>query len=784
MINKIIKIKGVGKFKNVTSKGDISFAKSNIIYAENGFGKTTFTSILNSFSSNVPELIIKRKTIGVSEQEVEILFDNKKYRFFNNEWIDIKENNNIEIFDTFFINDNIFSGFDFSPEHRKNLYKFIFGIESINLNNEISEIKIQIENQNKELKNTEEEIKARIETITRRHTEPNDFNNFLRLKIDEKIDEKIEYKQKSFEISIQNKEIAEKGNLKKISNSKVSIDINSLKNTLENSIATISKSYIEIVESQIQEINQNIPNSKEWIKNGSRYLSETNNSTCPFCKQSVADNTLIDAYTNYFNESYKIIASSLQSYKKDFTDFVQNLKNTKPELIETNNKYSLEFWNKYFASSKELVPSNDNHKLLKIVEDIIQIIQQKIDNLLLPIQTEKIDSFFKRFSEHNEQIEKYNTCIDDINANISIIKKQIKPANEIENELINLKLIKLRHSPEMVKVCNSYKTLWIAQNDNKQNKATKQKQLYDFSTKLISNFGDEINSYLKLFNSPYRIKKIKSGFVSTSKQASLNYEIQFNGHSLSFKEQANKISIKYTLSEGDKSTLAFAFFLAKLDIKQNFENKILVIDDPLSSFDKNRRNRTIEILSELSQKVSQLIILTHNINFYFDLFTNTQIAPKAFKIDYSANIIEYENIKQDMENPYFKWIKEIEAFIENPVEDKIEYIEAQIRRIIEDTLKYRFFHILYKEQKKSDGTTIEPYSDKKGLGTMIEILENSNVLFKADSNTVIMTLKNLNSFSNKSHHGIGDKNHRIEKISITELVSILKELLELIFEKI
>ena len=249
------------------------------------------------------------------------------------------------------------------------------------------------------------------------------------------------------------------------------------------------------------------------------------------------------------------------------------------------------------------------------------------------------------FSEHSEQIEKYNTCIDDINANISIIKKQIKPANEIENELINLKLIKLRHSPEMVKMCNSYKTLWIAQNDNKQNKATKQKQLYDFSTKLVSNFGDKINYYLKLFNSPYRIKKIKSGFVSTSKQASLNYEIQFNGHSLSFKEQANKISIKYTLSEGDKSTLAFAFFLAKLDIKQNFENKILVIDDPLSSFDKNRRNRTIEILSELSQKVNQLIVLTHNRNFYFDLFTNIQIAPKAFKIDYYANIIEYENIR-------------------------------------------------------------------------------------------------------------------------------------------
>jgi len=41
MINKFIKIHGVGKFANFNAKGDVLFAKNNIIYAENGYGKTT-----------------------------------------------------------------------------------------------------------------------------------------------------------------------------------------------------------------------------------------------------------------------------------------------------------------------------------------------------------------------------------------------------------------------------------------------------------------------------------------------------------------------------------------------------------------------------------------------------------------------------------------------------------------------------------------------------------------------------------------------------------------------
>ena len=74
--------------------------------------------------------------------------------------------------------------------------------------------------------------------------------------------------------------------------------------------------------------------------------------------------------------------------------------------------------------------------------------------------------------------------------------------------------------------------------------------------------------------------------------------------------------MKYVLSEGDKSAIALAFFFAKLAVDNtNLCKKIIVFDDPISSFDSNRKTETLQRLSELSKKCKQLFLLTHNINF-------------------------------------------------------------------------------------------------------------------------------------------------------------------------
>lgn len=60
MLEKFISLKNIGRFVNLSSKGDVSLRKLTLIYGENGRGKTTLCSILRSLPK-LPE----QKKIGV-----------------------------------------------------------------------------------------------------------------------------------------------------------------------------------------------------------------------------------------------------------------------------------------------------------------------------------------------------------------------------------------------------------------------------------------------------------------------------------------------------------------------------------------------------------------------------------------------------------------------------------------------------------------------------------------------------------------------------------------------
>jgi wobble nucleotide-excising tRNase len=80
------------------------------------------------------------------------------------------------------------------------------------------------------------------------------------------------------------------------------------------------------------------------------------------------------------------------------------------------------------------------------------------------------------------------------------------------------------------------------------------------------------------------------------------------------------------LSEGDRSAIALAFFLTKLDhaIEDSSSpatRPTLVFDDPVSSFDSHRRDVTIEIIRDLlfNDAILQAIVLSHDAHILNDL---------------------------------------------------------------------------------------------------------------------------------------------------------------------
>jgi wobble nucleotide-excising tRNase len=71
------------------------------------------------------------------------------------------------------------------------------------------------------------------------------------------------------------------------------------------------------------------------------------------------------------------------------------------------------------------------------------------------------------------------------------------------------------------------------------------------------------------------------------------------------------------LSEGEKTAIAFVYFITKLkENDNNIKDTIVVVDDPISSFDSNHLFHAYSFMKVNCEKAKQLFVLTHNFTFF------------------------------------------------------------------------------------------------------------------------------------------------------------------------
>jgi wobble nucleotide-excising tRNase len=72
-----------------------------------------------------------------------------------------------------------------------------------------------------------------------------------------------------------------------------------------------------------------------------------------------------------------------------------------------------------------------------------------------------------------------------------------------------------------------------------------------------------------------------------------------------------------------------AFFFASLDQDPRLENKVVVIDDPISSLDEHRSFTTVQEIRRLTERTTQVIVLSHNKPFLCRLWDGADATMRA-----------------------------------------------------------------------------------------------------------------------------------------------------------
>lgn len=218
-------------------------------------------------------------------------------------------------------------------------------------------------------------------------------------------------------------------------------------------------------------------------------------------------------------------------------------------------------------------------------------------------------------------------------------------------------------------------------------------ELGEYSKSTFDNHIGLINKYLRFFTPYIEVKKFSK--ICVKGEQYVSYSLSVGGERVVFNPNSKNWNIKYTLSEGDKSSFAFAFFLAKLEL-QDLSEKIVIFDDPISSFDHARRNATINQLMQIGQKCKQLFVFTHDINFAKTIFQrcNSRIANslQILKKNNRSSIC-FHDIENETLTGVFKDIQVLNNYLVQGASNELEKREVVrcIRPIIEGIIRIKFF---------------------------------------------------------------------------------------------
>jgi wobble nucleotide-excising tRNase len=107
----------------------------------------------------------------------------------------------IEIFDTRFIGENVYSGDDVDPEHRRALHKFVLGAANVALAAKVDDLDARIRDLNAKIAQVESVLAARLRSVL-------PVDDFLNLAPDPQLDEKLRAQEARVRVAQQASEIA------------------------------------------------------------------------------------------------------------------------------------------------------------------------------------------------------------------------------------------------------------------------------------------------------------------------------------------------------------------------------------------------------------------------------------------------------------------------------------------------------------------------------------------------------------------------------------------------
>lgn len=682
MLDRIQRITSVGLFNDITPTR-ISFKKTSLIYGDNGRGKSTLASIMRSYTKIAPSILLKRKTLNSTlSQLVDLQFTGGRRAKFENESWNTKFSD-FHVFDLDFIDTNVYSGGEISPGHRQQLLSFALGHSAVNARAEFDASNSAVA----ECTRLKREAEAKLTGYRGQLS----ISQYIRLRNENNIDDliaaNVAEQGKSQQIDL----IKRKSKLKKLTEFNCNLD--SFFNIMYKTVDEIDENASVIVKEHFQHFPAY--GSEKWIGEGQQFIHK---NTCPFCAQNIEGIALINAYKKYFNVEYSNFISEIASLDSKRTSILSKFNLAAIEQEHVNVTDGIHSWSEFL----QLHISNPNFEKLKELKDNLdaqlkECVQFKSSNPLSKLDVKYEEGIKAIINEMGQCVSDFNTLIDGLNNQIDEYQLSLENINiqALTQENTRLNAIKIRHSKAVQDLIDEYTIAKANETAAKATKAAKREALDTIMQTTLGRYESAINSLLLKFGAAFTIEEISYNYLGTGEPRT-EYGLKLRGSEITL--QGEDAGFKTCLSEGDKRTLAFAFFIAVISEDENLNDKIVLIDDPMCSFDTHRKQQTITELKLLNDRCKQLIILAHDAYFIKSLRdeflkrgvdVNTLSLIKVVHAQGQFSDLMALNLDDECESPYYKNHRLVSGYL-NGEQFNPQDVAIAIRPLLEGYLHRRF----------------------------------------------------------------------------------------------
>lgn len=687
MINRLQLIRNVGVFDSVDAGANIALARLTLIYAENGRGKTTLAAILRSLATGDPIPIRERRRLAAQHPPHVVLdCDGEEAVFQNNAWS--RSLPELTIFDDLFVDQNVYSGLAVASQHRQNLHELILGAQGVSLNRRLQELVDRIEEHNQALRTKREAIPASERGAM-------SVDDFCALQARSDVDEAIQSAERNLAATREQQPIRNASLFDSVS--LPGFDVDGINALLQQDLANLDTAAAGRVQRHLATLGHG---GEEWVADGFQRIQArapgAEAQTCPFCAQTLAGSAVITHYRAYFSEAYanlkQTVADTLIAVNGEHDADV-------PAAFERGVRVCGErrhFWSSFCDVPEVALDTAEITTGWRAArEAVVTVLQAKRAALLERMSlSDDARAAIVTFEAHRQGVADLSGRLQQANNAIRRVKEQAAAGNPtaLAAEVARLKTIKARHARATPALCADYLRERDAKRATEQLREQAKVALRQYRNTIFPAYQSAINQYLSVqkFNAGFRLDSVVAR--DTGSGPTCNYNVVINDTPVRIAggtATPAEPSFRSTLSSGDRNTLALAFFFASLDQDPELANKIVVIDDPITSLDDHRSVTTVQQVRVLATRAQQVILLSHDKPFLCRVWENADrqtCVGLAIVRDANGSTIAEWNVNDDCLTEYDRQHERLRNYMRANTGNSRQVAQS-IRHILEGFLR-------------------------------------------------------------------------------------------------